>query len=332
MRRLAFLAVLLLLAGGGAFLMARLGEIYSCRLCDFDTYAATGERILAGEPVYAGWQFEPYVLIDAARGNGFVYPPSSAVLLTWAAWTPAILWRLTNLMALIVVSALMVKHRGLTTTVAAITVLMLFSPMWNAWANGQVTPLLAAGFGLAWIYPKWAWAVAALGGAIKLFPFILLAWVLRERGWREVGYGIALAVGIALLTLPVTGAGAWGDFIQVLRNGEPNCTYAPINSVRCVLGPSIGPEAAQLLSFVTAAAMTALAVVVGSRALAFVLLSSAVIVAAPDLNRPYWLFLFIGGLAVVSGIDWGTAWRRRITRSDAGRPADGRARSRPSSP
>jgi hypothetical protein len=314
MSRLPFLAVLLLLAAAGAFLMVRVGEVYDCRLCDYDTYAAAGERILTGQPLYAEWQFRPYRLLEAARGNGFVYPPSSAVLLTWAAWTPPLLWRVINLAGLLLVTVLVMRHRGLTATAVAATLLMLFSPMWNAWANGQVTPLLAAGFGLAWLYPRWAWLIAGIGGAIKLFPLILLAWVLRERGWREVGYGVVAAAAVVIVTMPITGTDPWPQFAEVLRNGESNCAYPPINSLRCVLGPSVGPEVGQLIAFVIAGALSVAALVVGSRPFAFILLCAAVIAAAPDLNRPYWLFLFIGGLVVAGAVDWRSESRRLLRR------------------
>jgi hypothetical protein len=301
--RLGFLALLAALAVGGFLLMVRVGEIYDCRLCDFRSYVAAADRLFAGEPLYAEWQSRPYELFDAAHGEGFVYPPTSAVLLAWTTWIPGIFWRLLNLGAMAAASLLMTRRRGATTSLFVLAVLMLFSPMWNAWANGQVTPLLAAGFGLAWVYPRSAWVIAAVGGAIKLFPLILFAWVLRERGWREVGYGIALLIAIVGVTLPITGQHAWPDFAEASRNGQPICAYPPINSLRCVLGPAIGSEAAQGVALFTAAATTVVSLFMPSRVLAFALLCAGVIVAAPDLNRPYWLLALVALLAVVGTYD-----------------------------
>ena len=144
---------------------------YSCASCDFDTYVAAAHRLVAGESLYGAFQAEPYLLIEAARGGGYVYPPTAAVLMAWVGITPELVWRLVDLCSLLVVAVLLVRRGGLLAQLGAAAIVVLAPPTAFAWANGNVTPLLAAGFGFcSLLYPRTAWVIASVGGAAKLFP------------------------------------------------------------------------------------------------------------------------------------------------------------------
>jgi hypothetical protein len=298
MRRLLIASSLLIVIAIGATVIAQFGQAYRCRSCDFVTYVAAGERLLDGQPLYARWQMRPYKLVDAAQGRGYVYPPPAASLMVWLAWTPELLWRALNLGSFLAVAVLLVRRHGHLAILAGVAAVVVFPPTAIAWTNGQVTPIVAAGFGFAYLYPRSAWAIAAVLTSIKLFPAVLLVWVLRERGWREVGWSAALMLAIAAFTLPITGTGAWPAFIEAIRNGEPNCIYWPDSAV-CTLSPWIGTEIAQAIALLAAAIIAGVALLIHSRSVAFAMLCVAVLVALPDLNWPYWLFLLLAVLVVV---------------------------------
>lgn len=288
---------------GGTLVMLWWEGGYSYRLADFLTYQVAGQHVLAGEPLYASWQSESYRLTEAAFGRGYVYPPSAAVLLGWTTFLGVMEWRVLNLLALLVVAALIMRPRGWLAQLAAIAAVLAFPPTWTAWANGQVTPLLAAGFGLAWLHPRITWAVVAVGAAIKLFPLVLLVWALRELGWRHVAYGLAGFAAIVLLTLPIVGWDAWPAFLAASANGEPSCAIrGGVTSVRCALQPLLSGGGAQLAAFGLAGLLALVAVSTRSRPAAFALLTVAVLVATPDLNWPYWLLPLVGALAAAASL------------------------------
>ena len=297
MRRFAAATLFTAMIATGFVDLVQFGQTYSCASCDFDTYVAAAHRLVAGESLYGAFQAEPYLLIEAARGGGYVYPPTAAVLMAWVGITPELVWRLVNLCSLLVVAVLLVRRGGLLAQLGAAAIVVLAPPTAFAWANGNVTPLLAAGFGLAFLYPRTAWVIASVGGAVKLFPLVLFAWVLRERGWRDVVRGLAVLTAIVLLSIPLTDETAWAAFIQASTNALPNCRYAPLNSLACTFGPS-----GQIAAFAIAGLLCLGSLVVTSRVLAFAMLCAAVLVATADLNRPYWLLALMAMLAAAGSL------------------------------
>lgn len=293
-RRLALSILACLVLAGGAIVL-RLSEM---NLGDFSSHAAAVQRALDGDPVYTAVQLAgPYHLPDISRGRGFVYPPTAVLLLIPAAlgsvWAVVLLVCSLGLLALVmteIVRRELPAHAWVGWPLAG---LLLISPIaGDAIDAGQVTPLLAAGYGTAWLWPRISGWVAIAGGALKLYPLVLLAWTVRNRAslrWPLV-LGVVLVAGATLWL----GAGVWLDFWTAWQNALPQCTTPSLGSLACAFG-----RPGQLVALGAAVALTLLATRVAGPAVAFFLLAVASVIAAPDLFPNYLLIVAIGATPLV---------------------------------
>lgn len=264
-------------------------------LGDFSSHAAAVQRALHGEPVYTAVQLAgPYHLPDISRGQGFIYPPTAILLLIPAAlgsaWAVVLLVGSVGLLALVATEIVRSELPEYAWIGWPLTGLLLISPIaGDAITAGQVTPLLAAGYGIAWLRPRASGLVAVVGGAMKLYPLVLLAWAVRNRGslWLPLGVGLLL-VGVVTLWL---GPGIWLDFWTAWQNALPQCAPPSLGSLACAFGRS-----GEIVGLGLAVTLSLLATRVAGRALAFLLLAIASVMAAPDLFPNYLLVVVIGGL------------------------------------
>ncbi len=288
-RRLALSILACLILAGGAIVL-RLSEM---NLGDFSSHAAAVQRALDGDPVYTAVQLAgPYHLPDISRGRGFVYPPTAVVLLIPAAlgsaWAVVLLIGSLGLLALVtteIVRRELPSHAWVGWPLAG---LLLISPIaGDAIDAGQVSPLLAAGYGAAWLWPRASGWVAVAGGALKLYPLVLLAWTLRNRA--SLRWPLVLGVGLVIGATVWLGAGVWLDFWTAWQNALPQCTTPSLGSLACSFG-----RPGQLVALGAAVAITLLATRVAGPAVAFFLLAVASVMAAPDLFPNYLLIVAIG--------------------------------------
>jgi hypothetical protein len=93
---------------------------------------------------------------------------------------------------------------------------------------GQVGPILFGLFAIGWRWldePVSLGASGAIGAANKHQPGLVLVWALASRRFRAVAVGIVVLVALALLATVLAGAGAWSDFMTLLRTvSEPVTT------------------------------------------------------------------------------------------------------------
>ena len=275
---------------------------------DFETYRAGALHVLSGEPLYAPFQLAgPYGLGDAAFGQGYVYPPSAAVLSTPLALLPLVpSWLVFSLLSggfLALVTYRIARGEGASTAMSAgATAVVLASgpAVWSI-ATGNVNTLVAAGLGMVWLAPRSAGYLASIGALIKIYPAMAIAWTLRGRTARAglaglVGPAIVGGTGLALSVL-VFGPGAWRDFATALGNGKSASVFIP--APRSVLSPLVGDLGATMLTI--GLALTLLVAVVRLRddRRAFALLSLALILPAPDWFAHYALIPMVGVLPLV---------------------------------
>ena len=275
-------------------------------LGDFGSYSAAVHRAFAGEPVYTVAQLvRPYALDSLFGGRGFVYPPTAVPMLAWAALgEPAgVAFMVLALAALTYVTVTIVR-RGMPSVPIGgwlVAVLLLVSPFaTDAIYSGQVTPLIAAGYGVAWLWPRAAPWMAVVGGGLKIFPSSLMVFALRK------GVPIAAALGFgAALVLATTlwlGLGAWTDFVRAWANARPECQTPSLGSLTCAFGP-----AGAAAGFATAVAIVVLSLFVKSDALSIFAIGVASVIAAPDLYPNYGLIVAVAALPMLCA-----AWRRLV--------------------
>lgn len=178
-------------------------------LRDLRLYLLAGERFASGLQPYTLAPL-PALLADQSA-YPFLYPPVVLPLFGVLAGLPSgvssTLWVAGSLAA--GVAALhMLGVRGVW-----VVVLILWPPFFEGlWAGNVAVPalvLLAAGFRAG------RWLV--LGPLLKVQAAIPPLWLLRERRWRELAVGVALAAGLCIVTLPLVGVRAWLDWFAGLR-------------------------------------------------------------------------------------------------------------------
>ena len=264
-------------------------------LGDFSSHATAVQRALNGDAVYTAVQLAgPYQLPDISRGRGFIYPPTAVLLLLPAAlgsiWAVFLLLGSLGLLTFVVTEIVreeLPAHAWIGWLLAAA---LLISPIaGDAIDAGQVTPLLAAGYGASWLRPRLSGLVAIVGGALKIYPLVLLAWAIRNR----VSMWLPAAVAVFLIAAATVwlGPSIWLHFWTAWQNAVPQCAPPSLGSFACAFGRT-GELAALGATF----ALTMLAATAVGPPVAFFLLAIASVVAAPDLFPNYLLIVVVGGL------------------------------------
>jgi hypothetical protein len=131
-------------------------------------------------------------------------------------------------------------------------------PIELAWVAGSVAAVIGSlrAFGLAW---RWAllallWtpieqglfvgnvampSLLLLGAATRVgWPLVLgpllkpqngvvAVWLVRQRAWRSIAAGIVALAAVVLVTLPLTGLGAWHEWLGALGAYQESQSYVP---------------------------------------------------------------------------------------------------------
>jgi hypothetical protein len=206
---------------------------------DLSFYWTAAQHLIHGEPIYSLAQLSgPY----APQGqDGFLYPPPfAALMIPLAALTPdarAAEWIWSALgAAILVITVLglvrseelgerfsMLGGRGRWLLVAAA---FAFPPVIGELSIGNVHLLLMGLFTLAWLGirrgDRTGDAMAGIGlgvaAVIKVFPGVLLVWLLATRRYRAAVAMVAAALALVVVTLPFTGIEPWLQYPRVLGN------------------------------------------------------------------------------------------------------------------
>lgn len=263
---------------------------------DFAAYWLAAGRLLHGAPLY-----DPGVTEAVGYGVWLYPPPAAAAFLPFAllpldvasaAWIAGMAAATVAAIAILPVSA---RARWL--------VLLLAGVMWPvsyAIKLGQVTPLLVLGFAAAWRWvdrPAVVGLAGGIGGVLKLQPGLVLGWAALTGRWRAVAVGAAVAAVAALVTLPLTGFAAYGDYLALLGRvsgalGTEN-NLAP-GAVAAGLGVDAGTAGViQAASMVLAVAVAAVVARRGSAEAGLLAAIVASQVASPVLWTHYAMVLLL---------------------------------------
>ncbi|MCV0404495.1 MAG: DUF2029 domain-containing protein [Chloroflexi bacterium] len=264
---------------------------------DWRTYAFAVERWLSGAPIYAPVQVAgPYELRDTLL-TGFTYPPAAVPLfLPFSLGEPGLIaWVAVNLGGFLLglFAVLRREIRSVTPLATGLTLLALaaFPPFSNAVVSGNLN------LGIAGLL-AWAWAsdahgrlvtAAGVGSIMKIFPGLVAVWPARQVGVRAIFWAIAVALAVAVASVPLVGANAWSDFAAALANARPECSPQSL-SIGCGLAGLVGPSAAQLTGIVFALVLVLAVLLVRSRFAAYVALGGAMLAPVVDMHPHYWLF------------------------------------------
>jgi hypothetical protein len=289
---------------------------------DFSAYWSAAGHLLHGEPIYSAPQLAgPY-----APQQQFLYlypPPLAAAATPFALAFPtdyrAAAWVWTALGTLILVTTILAIARaeGLPDRIRRATgigpwILIAaaigFPPVIGELVLGNVHILLLGLLGLAWLGirdgttrgERIAGVAIGIAAIIKVFPGLLLVWLLltgRRQGAAFVVIGAAAAV---LVTLPFTGFQPWLDYPAVLANlsgpADTKDTLAPT----VWLAEGIGFSLARLIVTALGLALLAWSALRSTTRMGFTVAVLVSILVAPALYHHYLAILVLPFLLLLA--------------------------------
>lgn len=298
------MASLVTLATAAAWLVYEIPYLPFQPIRDFHLDLGAGATALAGGSPYLT---QPLTVSPALDKLPFVYQPFTLPLFELLASLPRPiadgLWEVSSVGAAVAALWLLgVRGRWLV-------VLLAWPPLALGIAVGNVASftflLYVAGYRVG--------AALVLSGIFKVQSMIPTLWLVREWRWRELGVGLAVVVGLAVLSLPIVGVHTWLAWPTGLQAFAASLVNLP-----GYLGPALarwqGPVVAQaitvgLVVFAwrgrgrNSLARFGLASVVGSSTLyqhGLSPLLAGALVLGPEL---LWFFLGLGILGVPFGIN-----------------------------
>ncbi len=301
------LASLVTLATAATWLVFEIPYLSFQPIRDFHLYLGAGATALAGGSPYLT---QPLTVSPALDKLPFVYPPLTLPLFELLAILPRPiadgLWEVSSVGAVVAALWLLgVRGRWLV-------VLLAWPPLALGIAVGNVASftflLYVAGYRVG--------AALVLSGIFKVQSMIPTLWLVRQRRWRELGVGLAVVVGLTVLSLPIVGVHTWLAWPTGLQAFAASLANLPVfqgaalarwNGPVVALAITVG-----LVVFAwrghgrNSLARFGLASVVGSSTLYLHGLSpllAGALVLGPEL---LWFFLGLGTRGVPFGID--SAW------------------------
>jgi alpha-1,2-mannosyltransferase len=235
---------------------------------DFAAYWTAGKHLLAGEPIYSQVQLAgPYVPEGLV---GFLYAPPSAVVFAAIAYLSpdsyqAAAWIWVGLGTILLLGSVVAVARaeeldrrvvvGLPTIPTLVVLALIFPPILGEITVGNVHLELLALLSLAWLAVRRqvragdAVAGLAIGAAtvIKVFPGLLIVWLVARGRYRAAAWSIGAAVALAVGSVPFVGIQAWLDFPTALRNMGPIASTIDAVSPTVWLAPALGFDVARWL-------------------------------------------------------------------------------------
>jgi hypothetical protein len=286
-----------------AMVLTDLNQAYQ-PLRDLNIYLKAGQHFTAGTPVYLA---APMTAPPADLTNyPFVYPPLTLPLFAALSLLPVpvaqALWVGCSLgLALLAFRIIGLPPRWLV-------FVALWTPLFQGlWVGNVAVPALA-------LYAVGPWLGSGLvaGAIFKSYTGILALWLVRERRWWQLASGVAACAVLALLTLPLVGAGAWQAWIEALRLYQVS-----EQNVKGLYGFG-SLKFMPLWAYVVLAVVAVLAALRTPGREGLARLGMATIVASPSLwghgllmaapsmlsLRALWLWLVIGITSTPDGVQW----------------------------
>lgn len=298
---------------------------------DLSFYWTAANHLLHGESIYSAAQLSgPY----APQGqDGFLYPPAFAAVISPLVWLAPggagdaeWIWSALGAAILIAVALLLLRTerlaerfpvlegRGRWLVVAAA---LTFAPVIGELSIGNVHLVLLGLLTLGWVGIRrgdatgdWI-AGAGLGAAavIKVFPGVMLLWLIATRRYRAAVAMVVFAVGFAVITMPITGLEPWRQYPTVLANLAGVIDTTDTISPTMWLAPALGFSTARwLVTALGVAAVILFALRGGRERMPALSYAGAVVISvliAPNVFHHYLaIFVLPMLLALGAGVPW----------------------------
>jgi hypothetical protein len=215
---------------------------------DFAAYWLAGRNLLTGEPLYTAAQLSGGYLPQ--EPFAYLYPPLLATLVApiaalFADFRAAMwVWAAGGAGLTVVATWTVARAAGIRQPRAVLLLIaatFALAPVIFELIMGNVHLLLLGLLGTAWLALRrgsvqgelLAGIAIAVASLVKVFPAVLLLWLLLTGRWRAAFAAIGAGAAIVVATLPVTGHEAWLLYPRVLANlGPPSelwSSLAPIS-------------------------------------------------------------------------------------------------------
>ena len=273
-------------------------------LRDLEIYLRAGRAFIDGRPVY-----DHAALLSQPADRTlypFLYPPCTLPLFGALAVLPHAAAQAAWVAGSAVLGLASLRLFGLPWR--WLPAALIWPPLFQGlWLGNVAVPALAL-FALA----PWFGVGLALAAVFKAYTGLAGLWLAREARWRALAAGIASLAALAVLTLPLTGADAWTDWLDGLAVYRTSQQAVPglygFGLMRYL------PEAA-FLALALAATLAALRARgleslgrfgVATAVAGPSLFGHGMLVAVPALLslRAVWLWLAIAALSVPDGPQW----------------------------
>jgi alpha-1,2-mannosyltransferase len=296
---------------------------------DFGFYWTAAIHVLHGESMYSAQQLAgPYI---AENQLGFLYPPPfAAVLSPFAAMLPpdgglaGVLWMLLGAALVAVSTAAIVRAERLGdrltpalrtyAVVLFVVAALVFPPLIAELSVGNVHIEILALLSLGWLGLRrgdrrgdiLGGAAIGVAALLKVFPGLLIAWLLLTRRWRAAAGSVLAAAVLAVATLPLTGTQPWLDYPTVLANMGPILDIHDSVSATMWLAPAVGFSLARLVVTAFGVGLLVLASRLRPASVSFALVAAVSVLIAPTVFHHYLAVLVLPLLLAIAG---GVSWR-----------------------
>jgi hypothetical protein len=273
-------------------------------LRDLGIYLKAGEHFRDGAPVYMQ---TPLTVQPIDRtGYPFLYPPFTLPLFGALSLLPVVaaqaIWVGVSVgLGLVALRIIGLPRRWLLPA-------LLWPPLFQGlWVGNVAVPALAL-----YAIGPWLGAGLIIGAAFKSYTGLAALWLVVERRWRQIALGVGLLLALVALTVPLTGAGLWSDWLASL--GVYRTSQHSLPGLYGFGLPRYMPFA--LYGGLALAAVAGAFTVRGKASLAR--LGTATVVASPSLFghgllmagpsilslRSIWRWLAVGFLSTPDGPSW----------------------------
>jgi hypothetical protein len=208
----SLIALLWALFIGFAYFTSQYGNF---GISDFRVYYETASRFLFGQNPYNG-----------ISGMVYLYPPLLSQLLmplaaTFSLHTAWIIWFAVNNLLIFGVLVLLGRHTPPGQLRRLWIFPLLFWALFEALYIGQVSILMLALIAAAWVAlkedkPELAGALLALAAWVKVYPALIIVYLIYKRNWRFTRGVVVAGIALLLLQIAVSGVDTFLSSFQVL--------------------------------------------------------------------------------------------------------------------
>jgi alpha-1,2-mannosyltransferase len=290
---------------------------------DLSSYTGSGQLVLDGQSPYWDFQLEGTYKPQGPRGL-YTYPPFLAVAFvpaaavfdddTFANW----FWLAFGAALLAIVVIRVARREHIADGWDLVLLLMAafaFAPVQGELFIGNVHLLLLGLLGGAYLaLRRGTQAGELVGGAlfataamVKIFPGLMILWLLLARRFRAFVASLVTLVALVLITIPITGPQPWLDYPTVLLNLGPPVEFGHVLAPSAWLWNVMPEPLARAVVLTTALILLAYATFRRTTPVSFAVGVALSILSAPALYHHYlaiMILLLLIGLRHTTNVAW----------------------------